>query len=186
MSDVSKEGVKFVGFNEGCKLKAYRDVAGVLTIGYGHTGKDVHEGMVITQEEAEELLKTDLTIAVLAVNRLVKVPLSQNQFDSLVDFVFNVGVQAFKTSSLLRELNDGEYGPAAEQFLRWKYAGGKLVSGLLERRKREKELFEYSKPLDDITRKTAVFKWLTDGVKEIMEKVEKPASTALAKRSEDL
>ena len=171
---ISREGVKFVEFNEGLKLKAYKDLAGVLTIGYGHTGPEINKDMEITQEKAEELLKKDLIKAIKAVNQSVKVSLTQNQFDSLVDFVFNVGEGAFKKSTLLKHLNEGEYGPAADEFLRWVYAGGKQIKGLGERRKREKEFFECDDCLQKENLKQIPFKWLTAIVEEVKQEEQKP------------
>jgi len=126
---------------EGLKLTAYRDVAGIWTIGYGHTGKDVYAGRVITHQEALALLAADLHAAISVVNLRVKVPLTQNQFDALVDFAFNAGIGAFVTSTLLRDLNAGDYTGAAAQFVLWDHAGGKVVPGLLKRRQAEAELF---------------------------------------------
>lgn len=126
---------------EGCVLHAYRDVAGVLSIGYGHTGSDVQEGQVITQAQAEILLKADIASSVVVVNHMVQVPLNQNQFDALVDFVFNVGQGNFYNSTLLRKLNAGDYAGAAEQFSAWVYAGGEVQPGLVRRRDAEAGLF---------------------------------------------
>lgn len=127
---------------EGLRLKAYQDSAGVWTIGYGHTGRDVHAGLTITQQQASDLLLQDVGTAVTTVNRLVTVPLTQNQFDALVDFVFNVGSGNFAKSSLLRELNAGNTASAAAQFLAWDHTGGVMSPGLLRRRQAEKDLFE--------------------------------------------
>ena len=139
--EISQKGIELIKQFEGCKLNAYRCPAGVLTIGYGHTGVDVKQGMKITQEEAEKLLKKDLTIHCNNVERLVKVPLSQNQFDALVSFEYNVGYGNFSKSTLLGLLNQKKYSEASEQFLRWKYANGKILEGLLRRRQAEKDLF---------------------------------------------
>ncbi len=138
----SKQGLALTEQFEGLRLKAYQDANGVWTIGYGHTGPDVHAGLSITQEQAEALLLQDVASAVAAVNRLVTVPLTQNQFDALVDFVFNVGAENFARSTLLRELNAGNTAGAAAQFLLWKWAGGVVSPGLLRRRQAEAALFE--------------------------------------------
>jgi len=140
--DYSKTGLQLTERFEGLKLTAYRDVAGVLTIGYGHTGSDVVPGLTITAEQAEQLLAGDIANAVDAVNGLVTVDLGQSQFDSLVDFVFNVGRRAFANSTLLALLNSGDYDGAADEFEKWSHAGGKLVAGLLRRRQSEKDQFE--------------------------------------------
>jgi lysozyme len=133
---------------EGLRLTAYQDSAGVWTIGYGHTGLDVHSDLTITEEQAGALLLQDTASAVAAVNRLVTVPLTQNQFDALVDFVFDVGAGHFKSSTLLRDLNAGNIVAAAEQFARWDRAGGVEVAGLLRRREAEAALFQSAN--DDI------------------------------------
>ena len=115
----SPEGLAFVRKHEGCSLKTYRCTAGVLTIGVGHTGPDVTEGKIITQEEANRLLAQDIRWAEGAVNHGVKVALKQHQFDALVSFTFNVGASAFLTSTLLKRLNAGDYDGAAKEFVRW-------------------------------------------------------------------
>ena len=139
--NISENGINLIKRFEGCRLKAYRCPAGVLTIGYGHTGCDVSNGMVISQEKAENMLKMDLTVHCNNVSKLVKVPITQNQFDALVSFEFNVGYGALSTSTLLRLLNQGKYTEASKQFERWVYAGGKPLEGLKKRRIAEKELF---------------------------------------------
>lgn len=137
----SSKGLALTEQFEGLRLTAYQDSVGVWTIGYGHTGADVHPGLTITQEQASALLSKDVASAVADVNRLVKVPLTQNQFDALVDFVFNVGGGNFATSTLLRDLNAGNYAAAAAQFPRWVHAGGEILPGLVARRKAEQTLF---------------------------------------------
>lgn len=134
----SKEGLALTEQFEGLRLTAYQDVAGVWTIGYGHTGPDVKPGMTITQAEAEALLAQDIKKAVDAVNRLVTyVGLTQSQFDACVDFAFNVGVHNLEHSTLLRKLNDGDVAGAAAEFPKWCKAGGKAVEGLVKRRSAE-------------------------------------------------
>ena len=147
MADVNKlsyseKGLALTEQFEGLRLEAYQDSVGVWTIGYGHTGPDVHAGLTITQEQASALLLQDAGTAVAAVNRLVTVPLTQNQFDALVDFVFNLGSGNFAKSTLLRELNAGNTAAAAAQFLVWNRAGGVVLPGLTRRRQAEAELFE--------------------------------------------
>lgn len=126
---------------EGLRLTAYKDGGGVWTIGYGHTGADVREGLTIPLSEAERLLTRDLRVAEGHVNDAVKVKLTQNQFDALVSFVYNVGGGAFRSSTLLKLLNAGDYGNAADQLLRWNKDNGKVVDGLTNRRREERELF---------------------------------------------
>lgn len=128
---------------EGCELTAYQDQRGVWTIGWGHTGNMVYEGQTITQQQADVLLQSDLLAAVWAVNHFVDaaVMLTQNQFDALVDFAFNVGVSALHGSTLLRMVNDGDFTAAAEQFKAWDHVRGVIVPGLLRRREAEAALF---------------------------------------------
>ena len=121
-------------------LKAYKCPAGKLTIGYGHTS-GVKENDIITLEEAEQLFQKDLVIFENSINRLVLVALTQNQYDSLVSFVFNIGEGKFKKSTLLRKLNAKDYIGAAEEFPKWVYSKGKKLNGLVARRDAEKALF---------------------------------------------
>lgn len=131
---------------EGLRLKAYQDSAGVWTIGYGHTGPDVFEGMEITNERAEDLLWSDIAWAMAAVEREVRVPLDEQQETALISFVFNIGAPKFKKSTLLRKLNTGDYGGAADEFLKWDkitVQGKKIVEhGLSVRRATERSLFQ--------------------------------------------
>ncbi len=126
---------------EGCRLTAYRDSGGVLTIGYGHIGPDVRVGMTITSLQAEELLQSDVASAVACVNELVTTTINQNQFDALVDFTFNLGCGNLKASKLLQYVNKRNFAQAATEFPRWNEAGGKEVDGLTRRRQAEMELF---------------------------------------------
>ena len=138
---ISNNGLQLVKHFEGCYLKAYKCPAGVLTIGYGHTGKSVKEGMEITQEQAEVILKHDLERFESAVRDCVKVTLEQGQFDALVSFAFNCGAAALKSSTLLRKLNAGDVVGAAQEFHKWNKAGGKVLKGLVRRRAAEAHLF---------------------------------------------
>jgi lysozyme len=126
---------------EGLRLTAYQDVGGVWTIGYGHTGPNVRAGLTITQAEADALLRSDVEDAVTCVNRAVNVPITQNQFDALVDFCFNCGRGSLLQSTLLRKVNIGDFAGAAAQFALWDHAGGEVVEGLVKRRTAEAELF---------------------------------------------
>ena len=138
--NISKKGIELIKRFEGCRLKAYKCPAGVWTIGYGHTN-NVRRDDVITQEEAEELLKRDLKVHEDNVKRLVKVALTQGQFDALVSFEYNVGYGNLANSTLLKLLNAGNYDGASKQFKRWVYAGDKVLEGLVKRRIAETELF---------------------------------------------
>lgn len=137
---ISQAGLDLIKKFEGFEPEAYLCPAGIWTIGYGHTG-DVAEGQTITEEEAEELLRHDVAFAEDAVTDYVEGDLTQGQFDALVCFVFNIGAGAFRDSTLLRLLNQGDSEGAAEQFLRWNKAGGKVLAGLTRRREAERELF---------------------------------------------
>jgi len=140
---ISQTGINLIKSFEGCRLTAYKPVSTekYWTIGYGHYGSDVREGQVISQNEAETLLKFDMRVYEKTVNDLVKVPLNQNQFDSLVSFTYNVGREGFRTSTLLQKLNNKDYNGASNEFDRWIHAGGKVMNGLVRRRKVEKDLF---------------------------------------------
>jgi len=126
---------------EGLVLSSYQDQVGVWTIGYGHTGPSVHGGQTITEDQANQLLASDIAGAVTCVNGAVRSAIQQNQFDALVDFVFNLGCAALLSSTLLRMVNAGDFAGAASQFLLWDHAGGVVVPGLLRRREAESDLF---------------------------------------------
>ncbi|UMW01816.1 lysozyme [Escherichia coli] len=141
----SDKGIALIKEFEGCKLTAYQDSVGVWTIGYGWTqpvdGKPIRAGMTIKQETAERLLKTGMVSYESDVSRLVKVGLTQGQFDALVSFTYNLGARSLSTSTLLRKLNAGDYAGAADEFLHWNKAGGKVLNGLTRRREAERALF---------------------------------------------
>lgn len=141
----SEKGIALIKQFEGCKLTAYQDSVGIWTIGYGWTqpvdGKPIRAGMTIKQETAERLLKTGLVSYESDVSRLVKVGVTQGQFDALVSFTYNLGARSLSTSTLLRKLNAGDYTGAADEFLRWNKAGGKVLKGLTRRREAERALF---------------------------------------------
>lgn len=128
---------------EGFRRDAYRDVTGVLTIGYGHTGSDVREGDRLTTYAAEELLLMDLREHERAVRRL-KVAYTQGQFDALVSFAFNVGIGRLNRSALLKVIhNGGSKAQITREFKRWVFAGGHRMPGLVKRREWEvKRFFE--------------------------------------------
>jgi lysozyme len=135
-------GINLTELSEGCSLISYWDDKGKCwTIGVGHTGPDVYQGLTITQAQADALLYQDIQTAEDAVNRLVTVPLTQDQFDALVDFVFNEGQGHFCNSTLLKLLNAGDYAGADEQFSEWNLSGGQVVAALTKRRADEASLF---------------------------------------------
>ena len=144
----SEKGIKNIKVFEGCSLTAYPDPGtggAPWTIGYGWThpvdGKPIKPGMTIKQETADRLLKTGLVSYENDVLKMAKVKLTQGQFDALVSFAYNVGSRALSTSTLLRKLNDGDVKGAADEFLRWNKAGGKVLNGLTRRREAERALF---------------------------------------------
>jgi lysozyme len=136
--NLSLAGLELLKRAEGFKSRTYKDVNGFPTIGYGH--RLVHSESFpdgIGEAQAAEMLARDVRDAELAVERLVKVPLTQGQFDALVDFCFNLGAGRLASSTLLKILNGGRYEDAAEQLLRWDLAGGKENAGLKARREAE-------------------------------------------------
>jgi lysozyme len=137
---ISNDGLNLIKKYEGLKLEAYLCPANVWTIGYGHTGDDVEEGMEISEEEATDLLVEDLNRFEDVVNR-VKSPLTQSMYDALVSFTYNVGGGAFLKSTLLRKLAVRDYVGAAEEFPKWNKGGGRVLNGLVRRRAEEKALF---------------------------------------------
>ena len=142
---ISFNGIQSLKELEGFRAKAYKDTGGVWTIGYGTIkwlGKPVEAGQTITDKEAALALQADLAWAQTAVNQLVRVPLKQHMFDALVSFVYNIGESAFSKSTMLRLLNEGKFDLAAEQFKRWNQDNGKVIPGLVSRRKVEESLFK--------------------------------------------
>lgn len=139
---LSPIGFKLIKSYEGLRLNSYLCPAGVWTIGYGHTG-DVQPNTKIDEKQADALLKQDLVKFEKTVLDNVKVDINQNQFDALVSFSFNVGPQAFKDSTLVKRLNNGENpnSVAAEELPKWNKGDGKVLEGLNRRRSAELELF---------------------------------------------
>lgn len=135
-----KRGIELIKEFEGFSRNPYLCPAGVWTIGYGSTKGVKKNTKPITKQDAEKLLINDLTDAERAVRSFVKVPLTQNQFDALVSFTFNLGAGALSRSTLLKMLNAGDYD-LESQFLRWVRAGGKILPGLARRRQAEADLF---------------------------------------------
>jgi len=143
--NISKNGIELIKRFEGLELKAYPDSVGVWTIGYGWTqaveGKKIAPGMRIDQATADRLLKCGVVQYEQGVNQLVKVRITQGQFDALVSFAYNLGLRSLSTSTLLKKLNAGDKQGAADQFGRWVNAGGKRLDGLVARRAAEREMF---------------------------------------------
>lgn len=139
MTDVCAEALDLIKRNEGCRLIAYRDVVGIWTIGYGHT--PAHAGQRITQAEADALFKADIDKFADGVDALVSDDTGDNQFGAMVSLAYNIGLHAFKGSSVLRHHNRGEFQAAADAFRMWNKAGGQVVKGLARRREEERELY---------------------------------------------
>jgi len=139
---LSADGLDLIKKSEGFRDRVYLDVAGFPTIGYGHLVKP-HESFPngITEPQAAASLSSDVEDAESDVSRLVKAALTQGQFDALVDFCFNLGAGRLAGSTLLRELNVGNYQAAGEQLLVWDHAGGAVVAGLKSRREAELKLW---------------------------------------------
>jgi len=140
--DLGPKGLALIKSFEKCVLTAYRDGAGILTIGWGHRGPEVVPGLTWTQQQADQQLIKDTSWAQSVVNAITE-PINQNQNDALVSFVVNVGSGNFISSHLRLYVNEGEFGQAAQQFLRWVHdANGNVEQGLVTRREAEMALFE--------------------------------------------
>lgn len=143
----SETGLKLIAQFEGCELTAYRCPAGVWTIGYGHTGKDVKPGMTITEDKAFELLGQDIVKTETFVNRLLSSQINagnitQGMFDALVSFAYNCGTGNLQKSTLLKKvLANPQDSTIANEFAKWNKAGGRVLPGLVKRRKAEAELY---------------------------------------------
>jgi lysozyme len=137
---ITNDCKKIIKHFESLKLKSYKCPAGVWTIGWGNTDA-VEAGMLISESIAEELLDKDIESTINSVNHLVKVDLRQNQFDALVSLVFNLGHGNFSKSTLLKLLNERDYLGAANEFAKWRMAGGEVMHGLVRRRLAEANLF---------------------------------------------
>ncbi|MCS4250600.1 lysozyme [Pseudomonas sp. BIGb0164] len=136
----SQKGVSLIKSFEGLRLKSYQDSVSVRTIGYGAT-RGITSGMTITNEQAERMLMNDIGRFEPEIERLVKVPLNQAQWDALMSFTYNLGAANLSSSTLLKLLNAGDYASAAEQFPRWNKAGGQVLAGLTKRRLAERAMF---------------------------------------------
>lgn len=155
MAKLSARGLERLKFEEGFRNDAYRDSAGYWTIGVGHllTQSELSSGKLwiderpvrwrdgISDKDVDALLRQDIRRTEVDVEHSVSVPLSEHQFDALVSFVYNVGVTAFRNSTLRRHLNQGDYEAVPEQLARWKFAGGKEDPILVRRRARESKLW---------------------------------------------
>ena len=153
---INQAGIELIKEFEGCRLVAYRCPAGVLTIGYGHTA-GVTEGMVINKVQAENMLKSDLAKYEKYVTENVNIPLNENQFSALVSFCYNCGV-----GNLKKLVKNRTTDQIADALLLYNKAAGKVLKGLVRRRKEERELFlkpVYAKTADEIAREVISGKW---------------------------
>ena len=153
--NMSEQGIALIKEFEGCKLKAYRCPANVLTIGIGHTALAGHpavtEGMTITAEEAETILRSDLRNFERGVDSCVKVELQQCQYDALVSFAYNCGLGNLRSSTLLKRVNAKNFDAVPAEFMKWTRGGGKVLPGLVRRRHAESALWSNatSAPADE-------------------------------------
>lgn len=140
---INNEGLSLIKNYEGCRLQAYKPVSTerYMTIGFGHYGADVTPSMTVTKQQAEDLLKQDLSRFEQGIESCVKVSITDNQFAALVSFTYNCGINALKTSTLLKKLNNKDYTGAANEFLKWNKSNGKPLAGLTRRRNAERDLF---------------------------------------------
>ena len=150
MRHINAAGTALIKSFEQCRLTAYRDGGGVLTIGWGHTGPDVRAGLVITQEHADSLYELDIARFEEGVESLLTVQVSDNKFAALVSIAYNVGLdidddtkaEGLGDSTLLKKVNAGDFAGAALEFAKWNHDNGKVVAGLTRRRAAEAKLFE--------------------------------------------
>lgn len=136
----NQAAVNLIRSFEGCRLKAYEDQGGKLTIGYGHTN-GVQADDTITQQTAEKLLEEDIQEIGDTLDELITRPVSDNQYGAVLSFAFNLGTGTLQRSSLLSKLNDGDFNGAADEFLKWMHVKGISNLGLLRRRTAERTLF---------------------------------------------
>lgn len=137
---ISNKGLNLIKHFESLQLKAYKCSANVWTIGYGHT-KNVKEGDRISEDQANYFLMQDLYSVERAIIRHVKTEINQNQFDALCSLIFNIGITAFKDSTLLNKLNNNDFNGASNEFKRWNRVNGIVMRGLIRRRQAEQDLF---------------------------------------------
>jgi len=139
---INEAGINLIKEFEGCKLTAYKCPAGILTIGYGHTGPEVIEELQWTLQQADNALVKDLAKVNDGVFKLIISKININQFSALVCFAYNCGLESLKNSTLLKKVNANPSDPTIkEEFVKWNKAGGKILFGLLRRRQRESELY---------------------------------------------
>ena len=171
------KGIELIKEFEGCKLTAYKCAGGVWTIGYGHTS-GVKEGQTITKAQAEAYLKSDLATFEKYVNSYVTVDITQEQFDALVSFCFNLGAGTLKKSAMLKYINAYNYAAAQGEFGKYVQASGKVLAGLVRRREAERVLFDegcynhYTRPTEPVTKESTKesIKWLQWALNVVIHK----------------
>lgn len=144
MRNINDAGLNLIKEHEGCRLTSYPDPGtggAPWTIGYGHTGVDVHPDMTITQDAADAILLSDLNRFELGVSGLVHVDINDNQFAALVSLAFNMGLGKFASSTVLKYVNESDFNSAAEHFLHYNHADGRVMAGLTNHRESERDLF---------------------------------------------
>lgn len=134
-------GLSLIKEHEGLRTSAYLDPVGIPTICYGHTGPEVRLGLKYTAAQCETILLQDIAKHRKGLDRCVKTELNPNQWDALTSFAFNVGVSRACNSTMVRKINAGDLDGAAAEFPKWKYAGGRVLPGLVKRREHERLLF---------------------------------------------
>ena len=149
---ISKSGIDLIAKWEGFRSNAYLDVVGVWTIGYGHT-KGVRPGDTITKTEAKKWLESEIERHVAKFDTYIKVPLTQGQFDALASFHYNLGANILKGTGLLDAINKQDWESASKQMLLYNKGGGRIIQGLVNRRKEESELFLKSSPTKETPKK---------------------------------
>lgn len=147
MRTISQAGISLIQSFEGLRTTAYKDQRGFWTNGWGHKGPDVHEGQVVTDEQAGLWLADDLENTERVVDATIPQEAPQCQFDACTSLAFNIGTHAFRTSILVKLLNSGDRIGAAAQFLDWSHVNGVIDKGLMNRRVAEREMFMRVTPL---------------------------------------
>jgi lysozyme len=145
MMSVNDNGIELIKAFEGWRAKAYRDPVGIWTIGYGHTSMagepTVTAGLVITKQQGDEILRRDVALFARGVKKPLTVKLNDNQFSALVSFAYNVGLGAFKKSSVLKAVNTKNFDAVPSRLKLWNKAGYRVLPGLVRRRQAESDLF---------------------------------------------
>lgn len=160
---ITQAGIDLIKSRESCRLKAYKCPAGIWTIGYGHTGSEVHDGWEISQDEAETLLRSDLLVFDAGVQRDCAQS-TDCQHSAMVSLAYNIGLGNFAKSSVMRLHNADRYAEAAQAFALWNKAGGKVLAGLVSRRAAEAALY-----LEDLPQETISAVPNADGEKSLTD-----------------